>query len=103
MASGDDDYFSSDIPAEDPSGKFRHPLRSSFGNLSAPGLAMHSEKDECGPKGDRSAALQKWVEISNDQLEYYIIPGAGHQVKEADSQVKMCEAIVGWLQRVVEA
>lgn len=103
MCSGDDDYFSHDIPTQ-PDGVHKHPLSQSFGKFSAPALALFSEKDEYVPPtftypGDLG---ERWAEACPTGLEWKVIPGAGHAVERAEDREVLAKEVVGWLKRTVE-
>nr|XP_031861988.1 uncharacterized protein CI109_002401 [Kwoniella shandongensis]KAA5529060.1 hypothetical protein CI109_002401 [Kwoniella shandongensis] len=95
---GDDDYFSSDIPL-DPTPPFKHSLSDSFGVLSAPALALYSEKDAPYQVAKPEDLLPRWAEAAKGKLEWRILKGASHEVPEPEAQVIVCEEVVGWLKR----
>lgn len=98
--SGDDDYFSSDIPLE-PDGIRAHPLSQSFGKVSAPTLALYSEIDEFGRLPDIEATLKRWEESGGKKVEVRILKGATHAVEDGEARGRLCEEVVGWLRRVI--
>lgn len=93
--SGDDDYFSGDLPVE-PTEGFKHPLSSSFGKLEVPCLVLFSEKDEYVHVEDVPAMLSKWRDTANGKLETVIVRGASHAV-ETQGKEQLCAAVVAWL------
>lgn len=97
---GDDDYFSSGIPL-DPDGVKAHPLSQSFGQISAPALALYSEKDEFGKLPDVRATMRSWEEAAGGKLEAKVLMGASHAVAEFEARNKLFEEVVGWLRRVI--
>ncbi|BEI83793.1 hypothetical protein CcaverHIS002_0403970 [Cutaneotrichosporon cavernicola] len=97
-SSGDDDYFSSDLP-DTADGVHKHPLDGSFGALNVPALALFSEKDEYGHVPDVEAHLARWREAAKGRLETRIVRGANHAVEDAAHWPDLCAATVGWLQK----
>ncbi|KAK8844822.1 hypothetical protein IAR55_006672 [Kwoniella newhampshirensis] len=95
---GDDDYFSSDIPL-DPTPPFRHSLSDSFGVLSAPALALYSEKDAEYQVAKPEDLLPRWADAAKGKLEWRILKGASHDVSEPEAQVVVCDEVLGWLRR----
>ncbi|TXT04854.1 hypothetical protein VHUM_03937 [Vanrija humicola] len=94
---GDDDYFSSDIPDTDGSGAYAHPLDESFGRLSAPALALYSEKDEYAHVPDIDAHIARWVKAAHGKLDTHVVKGANHAVEDPAHQVDLAAAVVAWL------
>lgn len=93
---GDDDYFSSDIP-DTADGVHVHPLDESFGKLSAPALALYSEKDEYSHVPDIDAHIARWVKASHGKLDTHVVKGANHAVEDPAHQVDLAAAVVAWL------
>ncbi|KLT39701.1 DUF1749-domain-containing protein [Cutaneotrichosporon oleaginosum] len=96
--SGDDDYFSSDLP-DSADGVHKHPLSESFGALSVPALALFSEKDEFGHVADVDAHLARWRKAAKGKLETHVVDGANHAVEDAAHWPDLCAATVAWLQK----
>ncbi|GMK58736.1 hypothetical protein CspeluHIS016_0601780 [Cutaneotrichosporon spelunceum] len=96
--SGDDDYFSSDLP-DKPDGVHKHPLAESFGALPVPVLALFSEKDEYAHVPDVEAHLARWRTASKGKLETHVVPGANHAVDDEAHWPDLCVATVSWLQK----
>lgn len=94
--SGDDDYFSSDLP-DAPDGIAAHPLSESFGRLSVPALALYSEKDEYAHIADPEAHLARWRAAAKGHLTTVIIKDANHAVEDAKLHEGFCNEVVGWL------
>jgi alpha-beta hydrolase superfamily lysophospholipase len=99
MGSGDDDYFSAAIPTED-NGIHPHPLKSSFGKLPVPTLALFSSADAAYQKGDIKEKLAKWESLSNGKLTTKYIEGASHDVVEEAAQVVLCREVLDWFKLV---
>lgn len=99
MNSGDDDYFSFNIPTED-DGIHPHPLKSSFGKLPVPTLALFSSADAAYQTGDIKEKLAKWESLSNGKLTTRYIEGASHDVVEAEAQVVLCKEVLDWFKAV---
>ena len=95
MGSGDDDYFSLSIPTED-DGIHPHPLKSSFGKLPVPTLALFSSADAAYQKGTINEKLAKWESLSNGKLTTKYIEGASHDVVEEAAQVVLCREVLDW-------
>lgn len=93
--SGDDDYFSSDLPVE-PTEGFKHPLSQTFGKLEHPVLILFSERDEYVHVADVPALLSKWRDLAHGKLETVIVRGASHAV-ETKGKEQLCAAVVAWL------
>lgn len=98
--SGDDDYFSDNIPTQS-DGNHPHPLESSFGKLSAPTLALFSSGDAPHQRGDIKSKLAKWEQVAGGKLETSYVEGASHDVVESDAQKRMCATIVDWLSKTI--
>lgn len=100
--SGEDDYFSGDLPLN-PDGMHAHPLSTSFGALSAPALALFSEKDEFHHIADVPAHLARWREAAGGEqkLRTVIVPDADHAVHDAKAQEVLVQAVVKWLGDVI--
>ena len=96
---GDDDYFSSDIPLH-PDGIRAHPLTQSFGKLSAPALALISEKDEYSKIPDLAATSRRWEEAANGRLATKIVKDANHAVEHDGAKRILCQEIAEWLHRL---
>lgn len=97
---GDDDYFSESVPTEssnDTQHPHPHPLKTSFGQLAAPTLALFSSGDAPHQRGDIKAKLRKWEQVAAGKLTTSYVEGASHDVVEADAQERMCKTIVDWL------
>jgi len=101
-SSGDDDYFSSDLPTT-PDGIARHPLTESFGKLSAPALALFSEKDEFAHIANPQELLDKWTSVANGKLTTTIIKGANHAVEDPAHHPALTGEVVAWLQKTFGA
>ena len=102
ISSGDDDYFSSDIPdTETPPTPHVHPLSKSFGTLPVPALALWSEKDEYGFLPDQAPLLQRWRDASKGKLTTVIVKEGNHAVTAEGPQKDLCEAVIAWLQENV--
>lgn len=100
--SGDDDYFSDNVPITSDSDKNHpHPLESSFGRLAAPTLALFSSGDAPHQRGDIKSKLRKWKEVAGGKLTTSYVEGASHDVVEPDAQERMCATIVGWLEKTI--
>lgn len=102
--SGDDDYFSNDLPDHPDSSPHKHPLSTSFGSLSVPALALWSEKDEfntLSPEA-RAALLDRWRAAGGEKLQVSVVKNADHAVKEVETQEDMCGVVVDWLKRNFE-
>lgn len=97
-ASGDDDYFSTDLPSS-ADGVHKHPLDQSFGQLDVPALALFSEKDEFAHVPDVYAHLGRWVAASGGRLSTHVVKGASHAVDDAAHWPDLCAATVAWLQK----
>ncbi|KAJ6278950.1 hypothetical protein J3E71DRAFT_346037 [Bipolaris maydis] len=73
---GDDDFFSSNLPAST--------IGSSFGRLDKPTLIVMSEKDEMVPPAvDKEALLKKWVNAIPKGLasnQSGVLPDADHEL-----------------------
>lgn len=98
LCSGDDDYFSADIPLE-PTQPYVHSLSTSFGALTAPALALFSEKDAEWIVARPEDLLPKWADAANGKLEWRIIKGASHDVNEKEAQAVLCEDVLSWLRK----
>ena len=96
MCSGDDDYFSSDIP-DTPAEPHVHPLSKSFGALTVPALALWSENDQFSRVVSPQDLLMRWEKAGQGRLQARIIKGASHAVEEHQGQKQLCHEIVGWL------
>ena len=102
--SGDDDYFSSDLPDSDsPPTPHVHPLNKSFGTLPKPALALWSEKDEYRFLDDQRPLLQRWEAAAKGKLHTVIIKNADHSVVDEKPQKDLCDAVVDWLKNVIKA
>jgi alpha-beta hydrolase superfamily lysophospholipase len=99
MSSGDDDYFSFNISTED-DGIHPHPLKSSFGKLPVPTLALFSSADAAYQKGDIREKLAKWESLSGGRLTTKYIDGASHDVVEKEAQAVLCREVVDWFKLV---
>jgi pimeloyl-ACP methyl ester carboxylesterase len=73
---GDDDFFSSDLPAST--------LQSTFGKLDKPTLIAVSEKDEMVPSTvDKEALFKRWADAMPEGLlseESGVLPHADHEL-----------------------
>ena len=96
MNSGDDDYFSNNIPTEN-DGIHPHPLKSSFGKLPVLTLALFSSADAAYQRGDIREKLVKWESLSNGKLTTRYIEGASHDVVEDEAQAVLCREILDWI------
>lgn len=100
--SGDDDYFSSDLPDTDtPPTPHVHPLSKSFGTLPVPALALWSEKDEYGHLSDQNPLLQRWSDAAKGKLTTVVVKDGNHAVTAEGPQKELCTAVVGWLRENV--
>ncbi|CAI2040130.1 hypothetical protein SEUBUCD646_0H02050 [Saccharomyces eubayanus] len=92
-AGGDDDYFSSDLPAE--------ALAASFGRLKTPLLVAYSENDQYVPPWvDKHALLARWRAATLPAVwsEYSgLVKGATHAVPEPAAQRRLFEMLVPFL------
>lgn len=95
-SSGDDDYFSTDLP-DSADGVHKHPLDQSFGKLDVPALALFSEKDEFAHVKDVPAHLGRWEKAAGGKLDTHVVAGASHAVDEARHWPDLCAATVKWL------
>ncbi|ORY23281.1 hypothetical protein BCR39DRAFT_549686 [Naematelia encephala] len=95
--SGEDDYWSTDLPFEQ-DGIHAHPISKSFGKLPVPTLALWGGKDELGMPFDKvSPALKRWEEASRGQLETCVIDNASHAVTDDKDRAILGEMVVEWL------
>jgi len=99
--SGDDDYFSTDLPDTPDDSPHVHPLSTSFGALKVPVLALWSEKDHCAVLPDHTVLLKRWEKASNGHLEWKVLENASHGVEEEDAQKVLCKEVVEWLAKRV--
>ena len=103
---GNDDFFSSDLPAST--------LAATFGKLDKPTLIIMSEKDEMVPDTvDKRALLESWVKcipeaFRGNEQEYVkklrggIIPGADHELSSAWGRGVFAECVVRFLMGLEE-
>jgi len=91
--SGDDDYFSSDLPDER--------LKTTFGRIDKPIMFLPCEKDELVPPSvDRSGILARWTASCPPGLVSPLsgfVPGANHIVSSPDAWAWIAERVVGFL------
>jgi hypothetical protein len=96
---GDDDYFSSDLPAEK--------VAEFWGNIRSKVLILPSEKDEHVPEGiDVRSLIGKWMASCRPLIASELsglIPGANHRVEQPDAQQWLAERVIGFLEEVVKA
>lgn len=92
--SGDDDYFSSDLPDEK--------VKEIWGSVKKPMLIVPSAQDEFVPSSvDFAELLAKWKShcpVASDLSA--LIPGAGHTVEPPSSQDWLAERVVSFLESV---
>lgn len=105
--SGDDDYFSSDLPVDqDENGPHAHPLSTSFGKFSAPTLALWSENDEFAWKGAPPVQerLDLWTRtVPKDKpIRCFVVPGADHEVHQEEAQKIVMREVVSFIQQVTQ-
>lgn len=91
MHSGDDDYFSSDLPDEK--------VKKTWASVKKPILIVPSAQDEYVPPSvDFEELLAKWKSycpMASDLCA--LIPDAGHTVKPESSQEWLAERVVRFL------
>ncbi len=95
--SGDDDYFSSDLPDASDGSKHVHPLSTSFGRLPVPVRALWMEKDHCANLPDQRVLLRRWEAVSGSMLSWTVVQGATHCAEEEEAQQALCEDVSAWL------
>ncbi|ORY23282.1 hypothetical protein BCR39DRAFT_549688 [Naematelia encephala] len=106
--SGDDDYFSSDLPSKQDNihthtHTHTHPLDTSFGKLTVPVLAIWSGKDEYSKAKDYNRPLlERWQDASHGKLEFDIIKNASHAVVDDKDRKILCGLVVDWLNKYFE-
>lgn len=96
MTSGDDDYFSSDLPDDR--------VAAIWSSIKAPILIVPSGEDEYAPKGvDFEKLLAKWKSVCPQASDLSaLIPGANHTVKPAASQQWLAERVASFLKGLDE-
>ena len=91
--SGDDDYFSSDLPDET--------VAAIWGRVKQPILIVPSEKDEFVPPSiDVEKLIARWKSFSDSGIvsEFSgLIPGANHRVDPPESQAWLADRVVKFL------
>lgn len=94
--SGDDDYFSSDLPDAR--------LAATFGRLDKPVLLMPAGEDEMVPPSvDRKALLARWMSFCRAGLASELsglIPGADHVVSQPEAQQWVAERVGAFLESI---
>ncbi|WVQ82867.1 hypothetical protein IAT38_005002 [Cryptococcus sp. DSM 104549] len=95
---GDDDYFSADIPDE-PTPPFSHSLSTSFGALTAPALALYSEKDGEHQVSPPEKLLPRWEAAAKGKFSWKILKGASHDVTEEGPQKVVCDEVTAFLKQ----
>lgn len=97
--SGDDDFFSSDLPDER--------LAEIWGEFRVPVLIVPSEKDEYVPEGvDFERLMTRWMGFCKPGVASKLsglIPGANHCVDQPDGQDWLAERVVPFLKNLGEA
>ena len=82
LNSGDDDYFSSDVPDER--------VSEIFGRVDKPIMILPGGEDEMVPPFvDREALLQRWISGCRPGIASELsgfIPGADHVLSQKDAQ-----------------
>ena len=98
---GDDDFFSSDLPADS--------LQKIFGSLKSPTLFLMGGADQyVGPDVDRQALVHKWSQIIKegggavDEINGGVLPNAHHNLEEDDVSVvkDLCARVNGFINRL---
>jgi pimeloyl-ACP methyl ester carboxylesterase len=94
--SGDDDYFSSDLPDEK--------VKEIWGRVRKPMLIMPSGEDQHVPaEVDVKGMVQRWKGFCRDGVVSELsglIPGADHSVRDAKAQEWMIERVVKFLEEL---
>ena len=95
--SGDDDFFSSDLPIST--------LQSTFGKMDKPTLILMSEKDEMVPSTvDKGSLLKRWVDTIPDGLasrQCQVIPlDADHELSGDEAMRYFIETVVKLLEGI---
>lgn len=94
--SGDDDYFSSDLPDAK--------LSAIFGRVDKPVMIMPAGEDELVPPTvDRVALLKRWTSFCRPGVVSKLsglIPGGDHVVSQAHAQSWVSERVVAFLRSV---
>jgi len=94
FTSGDDDYFSSDLPDEK--------AKEIWATVKKPILIVPSAEDEYVPPSvDFEKLLAKWKSHCPEASDLSaLIPGAGHTVQPASSQEWLAQRVVSFLERI---
>jgi pimeloyl-ACP methyl ester carboxylesterase len=96
LPSGDDDYFSSDLPDST--------LAALFGRIDKPVLFLPAEEDEMVPPSvDREALLRRWMSFCKGELASDLsgfVPGADHVVSKPEAQKWIAKRVRGFLERL---
>jgi hypothetical protein len=94
--SGDDDYFSSDLPDEK--------LVEFWGNFWVPVLILPSENDEHVPEGiDFKKLMARWMSVCKPGVASdlsALIPKANHCVDGDEAQAWLSERVIAFLRRL---
>jgi hypothetical protein len=92
--SGDDDYFSSDLPKE--------AMRNTFGRVDKPILIVPCAQDELVPPViNREQLLARWIEscpLGMASEFSGLIPGADHAVSQPQAQSWLSNVVVKFLE-----
>lgn len=103
LDSGDDDFFSADIPSSpSPTSAPHRPLSQTFGALPTrtPVLALFSGADECVPN---AATVQpeldaRWAAAASEGVyRGVVLDGANHNVKAAGPQQALVKEVLAFI------
>ena len=94
--SGEDNYFSPDLPDDT--------ARGFWQRVDKPTLILHSEKDEFVPESlDKDALVKHWTTLCRPGIASGLsgtIPGGGHRVEEPDAEAWLGNTVVKFLRNI---